>query len=476
MIQLPPYTIHPTTNKLNSGDSPSWGYNYLRLDDDSIDNLGHDALVVVIDTAGTIDHPDLVEQNVVDAYNLDFTKEQFPTDGNGHGTHVLGIVAARKNDMGTLGIAPEAYISAMKVLGSGGSGSMDAVAAALEYLRDNPIDILPKGRIINMSLGTSISDSRVTDIIYDLIDQGWIVVCSAGNSGGNLSYPAKINGVISVGSLDQNGRVSSFSSKGDQLDFVAPGSRIYSTWLNNEYRTLSGTSMAAPALAGCLARIMTKYKTYTTKDVWEILRGRTIDLGASGFDTESGGGVFDMTNIFKNTEPGEDITNPRQFDSPEDDDDKGVRPERTFKLTFNEAFTTIWGSVGSSLRPLNFYLDIEVNSTQLSENISKTVLSRLRKFFTNRGFRLPVNSDVQDMAYWIPYFLEFMYQKEHNQAIKVVKIICEQSSNAAVIRTRPTDSPRPTQKRIQAFTYKDSNTTSGSTFPTERETQNILYL
>ncbi|GJM64589.1 S8 family peptidase [Persicobacter diffluens] len=214
---------------------------------------GKNTKVAVLDTGIDESHPDLKEA-IIETH--DFTNEGI-NDNNGHGTHCAGIIGARLNNFGFVGVAPQCELLIGKVLGNNG-GSNQMVADGIYWATDNGADI------ISMSLGGPYSDNELFQAIHYALFHGKTVICAAGNSGklskNSVGYPGKYGGVITVASHDENGNVSGFSSRGGELDFTAPGSNIWSTFNNGGFAELSGTSMATPFVAGLAALILSKHK------------------------------------------------------------------------------------------------------------------------------------------------------------------------------------------------------------------------
>jgi len=117
--------------------------------------------------------------------------------------------------------------------------------------------------VISMSLGGGASTLRLYEAIHNALYEGVGVICAAGNDGSlfqnSIGYPGKYGSVLCVGSHDENGNASGFSSRGGEVDFLAPGDRIWSTYKNGGYAELSGTSMATPFVAGLAALILSKH-------------------------------------------------------------------------------------------------------------------------------------------------------------------------------------------------------------------------
>jgi subtilisin family serine protease len=207
----------------------------------------------VIDTGIDLDHPDLnvdVERSVSmftsgrDAGTAD--------DGNGHGTHVAGTIAAKNNSEGVIGVAYDATVVAVKVLDSRGSGSYTGVIAGVDYVAANA----NSGDVANMSLGGPTSDA-LDAAILEAAGAGVIFTLAAGNEGtlAKNSSPARVNhsNVYTISAIDSRDYFASFSNYGTPpVDYAAPGVSIKSTWKDGGYNTISGTSMAAPHAAGVL--------------------------------------------------------------------------------------------------------------------------------------------------------------------------------------------------------------------------------
>jgi len=211
----------------------------------------------IMDTGIDMDHPDLnVETNPKLAKS--FVPYQSVEDGHGHGTHCAGIAAAKNNSMGVVGTSPGATVVPVKVLSNYGPGQFSWLLAGLNHVAMYDIP----GDVINMSHGTDEPISNclnffpmAREAIIAFGNAGTWVVISAGNDGSdaNNQFPGCINGtrILTVGSIDCRTACSSFSNFSPAVvDWVAIGTSVYSTYKNGGYATLSGTSMATPAVAG----------------------------------------------------------------------------------------------------------------------------------------------------------------------------------------------------------------------------------
>ena len=210
-----------------------------------VDELGA-ITVAVIDTGVCMSHEDLVGRVLDNGYDF-VDNDDDPEDIFGHGCSVAGIIAANiDNGIGIAGFAPNSSILPVRVLGPSGSGSMADVAAGIVYSADNGADI------INLSLGSSVGSQVTLDAVNYAMEKGVTVIASAGNSGGALpGYPARYEGVVAVGAIDPGGARSSFSNKGG--DIWAPGRDVHTTYLNDGYKALNGTSFSAPYVAAMAA-------------------------------------------------------------------------------------------------------------------------------------------------------------------------------------------------------------------------------
>lgn len=237
-------------------DQNNWGLEAIGADIAWRHSLGEGVKIAVIDT-GWFPHKDLIS-NFVEGYDAT-GNNNYLDNGNGHSTHVSGIIAANcGNNIGVKGVAPMAKIIPIKALDDSGVGSFDFIAKALQIAKDLDVDI------INMSLGSPIDpeDDSVLVAIREVTKQGKIVVCAAGNDGGGVNFPAKYDEVIAVAATEKSGNLAKFSSRGPELDVAAPGVQIYSTWLNDQYIMLDGTSMACPCISGIIALIIGWYKKH----------------------------------------------------------------------------------------------------------------------------------------------------------------------------------------------------------------------
>lgn len=203
----------------------------------------------IIDTGIDLDNPDLT---VNTAKSKAFISGNNPDDGNGHGTHVAGIIAAKDNTSYVVGVAAGATVVAVRVLNSKGSGTTSSVIAGVNYVSNNAA----AGDVANMSLGGGVSTS-LDDAAISAAAKGIKFAIAAGNDGANAnnSSPARVNGanIYTVTAINSSDVMASWSNYGNPpCDFAAPGVSILSLWKNAGTKTISGTSMATPHVAGIL--------------------------------------------------------------------------------------------------------------------------------------------------------------------------------------------------------------------------------
>ena len=276
-----------------------WGIN--RVDAELVwpsGNSGDAVKVAVVDTGISADHPDL-KNNIKGGYNAINPLKSW-NDDNGHGSHVAGIIAALNNAIGTVGAAPLADLYAVKVLNRQGSGYLSDIIEGLDWAIANNM------QVVNMSLGTSSDILSFREAVQRVNAAGIVQVAAAGNSGGSVGYPAAYPEVIAVSATDSGDALASFSSRGPEVDLAAPGVGIYSAYKGTGYATLSGTSMAAPHVAGSVALVLSvpisvAYDAdfdgvWDPAEVQQKLQDRAVDLGVSGFDNLYGWGLINAFN------------------------------------------------------------------------------------------------------------------------------------------------------------------------------------
>lgn len=222
-------------------------------------NEGQGVKVCIVDTGVDPNVPDLQGQVVT---GKNFIDQNAPwVDDHFHGTHVGGIVAAKRDGKGVVGVAPKAKLYAAKVLSKDGGGNIFSILQGVMWCGEQ------KTEVINMSLGANQSIPFLEEIINQVVQQGHTVIAAAGNGDGNggpapVGYPAAYASVIAISALDDTDNITKWSSRGPQVAFIAPGHKIPSTVpLSHDasgVKAYSGTSMACPHAAGLAALAVVK--------------------------------------------------------------------------------------------------------------------------------------------------------------------------------------------------------------------------
>ncbi|OWA34987.1 hypothetical protein B9G55_14715 [Saccharibacillus sp. O16] len=299
--------VSGTSSTPPANDSEKLEWNYDQVSPQTLWKQGFTGAgvkVAVIDS-GIAPHPELKIAGGISTVGSSLSNNY--ADDNGHGTHVAGIIAADSGNGEVAGMAPGVSLYAIKALGADGKGNLQDVLEGLDWAIQNKMDI------INLSLGGDTDSQLLHDMVDKAYNQGITVVASAGNSGtasntdqDTVNYPARYDSVLAVAAVDQNQQRASFSSTGSEVDVAAPGVDITSTYLNGEYATGSGTSQAAPHVAGELALLKEKNPSATPAVLRSLLNSYVKDLGAPGRDNLYGEGFSTFkTNGIDSTAPGE---------------------------------------------------------------------------------------------------------------------------------------------------------------------------
>jgi len=250
-----------------------WGLEMVRAPQAWPTSTGVGAVVAVIDTGVQRDHPDLGNARLVSGFDFvgddpieENDTDGDPTDGNGHGTHVTGIIVGDRDGDGITGVAPGARVMPLRVLDDNGEGFADDTVKAIDYAIDHDADV------INLSLGdflplqsTLFDDPAYRGALERAVDHGIVVVIAAGNNGLMKCENPDVDGMLCVGGVDNRpARAIAYSSYGSNVDLMAPGGScnggssedILSSVINSGYDTFCGTSQAAPHVAGVAALLV----------------------------------------------------------------------------------------------------------------------------------------------------------------------------------------------------------------------------
>ncbi|MFN3387846.1 MAG: S8 family serine peptidase [Allosphingosinicella sp.] len=247
VVSIPPVKLNgkPSDGVVAMAQETPWGI--ARVNGGGAGNF---ATAWVLDSGIQMNHPDLRVDSTRSRSFLG--RNTTPTDQHGHGTHVAGTIAALDNGTGVIGVAPGALLVSVRVLDRRGSGTTSGVIAGVDYVAQYG----QPGDVANMSLGGGVSASLDT-AVANAAAGGVRFTLAAGNEGthANNSSPGRVNGanIYTVSAFGVGDVWASFSNYGNPpVDYAEPGVSVKSTYLNGGYATMSGTSMAAPHLAGLL--------------------------------------------------------------------------------------------------------------------------------------------------------------------------------------------------------------------------------
>jgi major intracellular serine protease len=269
------------------------------------DEKGEGVVIAICDTGIDRNHPDLADR-IIGGRN--FTPEgdynDF-TDRNGHGTHVAGTIAA--NGTGVVGVAPESKLLICKVLDRNGSGNYYSIIEGIRFATKWRGENGEKVRVISMSLGGSYNDPKLEKAILEACSQGILVVVASGNEGDadestyEYGYPALYNECITVAACDEYRKLAPFSNNHKEVDIIAAGVNVLSTYPTSQYARLSGTSMATPHVSGMLALLINlgekKFKrTLTESEIYAVLTKCCCSLGYEA--STEGQGLPELTRFF----------------------------------------------------------------------------------------------------------------------------------------------------------------------------------
>lgn len=250
----------------------------------NLESYGNDIRVAVIDS-GCYEHEDL-KNNLLEGKNY-LTGSNDVTDHSGHGTHVSGIIAAEMNGFGIVGVAPRAKIVPLKCFDPSQETYVDNLLDAIY----DAVDVY-ECEIINMSWGLKTNDPFLKEAIDYAYDKGVILIAAVGNYGNTtMYYPSAYENVIGVSSVTQSKRKSSFAQKNKSVMVMASGENVQSTFLNNAYQSMKGTSQAAPMISGIAAMALSMNEKLTNEQFKQLLIDTAEDLGDTGYDTTFGYGL-----------------------------------------------------------------------------------------------------------------------------------------------------------------------------------------
>lgn len=272
--------LHAETTATNWKQRIPWGVRRVLAPQAWSVTQGQSVKVAVIDT-GISKHPDL---RIV--RSITTMKGKSIHDFNGHGTHVAGTLAALNNRIGVVGVAPKLKLYSVKAFDKNGSAYLSDIIQGVEWCIRNGI------QVINMSFGSGETSPSLIDIIRKAYGRGIVMVASAGNSGtktDRIDYPARLPETIAVAATTRQNGIAQFSSRGPGVDIAAPGVNILSTFPVRTYKSLSGTSMAAPHVTGAVALLLSAKPKLSPGAVKKLLQSNAIHLPGYGDNVQGAG-------------------------------------------------------------------------------------------------------------------------------------------------------------------------------------------
>lgn len=295
--------IEEDFEKQFSAQTLDWGVD--RVDAEYVHaNSSHDGSginVGVLDSGGDTDHPDITWAGGYSATNRD------PSNWNdkvGHGTHVAGIISANNNTQGVVGIAPNCNIYAVQV--GGRRLLVSDIVEGIDWIIGTHSDGDPTNdiQVVNMSFGGGASSAEQT-ALQNAYDQGILLVAASGNDGGSVNYPAAYSFVMAISASTSGDAMAGYSNYGSEIELIAPGSSILSTYKGGGYATMSGTSMASPMVVGAAALAWSAHPSYSRDQIRNLLKNSAEDIGLAA--SRQGSGLLDAEKAALGSTNGDDL-------------------------------------------------------------------------------------------------------------------------------------------------------------------------
>lgn len=264
-------------------------------------SVGDESMVVaVLDTGANFAHQDLATR-LLPGYDF-FNYDSDPTDDNGHGSIVTGIIGAiTNNNIGVAGTSWNNKVMPLKVCSASGSCALTAIANAITYAADNG------ARVISMSFTNSMPSTTMKSAIDYAYDKGVLSVAATGNNNYQyVLYPAAYPNTLAVGASGSSDQRESYSNYGTSLDCLAPGSATSTTSsVYSTYGSMGGTSVSAPFASGLAGLIFSVNQALSPLQVMEIIRQGADDIAPAGWDIYSGYGRINVNNslVLASNEP-----------------------------------------------------------------------------------------------------------------------------------------------------------------------------
>jgi hypothetical protein len=412
---VPPFTVEAVEFR-TTGQQYDYWHPLMKVVEAHQRNRGAKAVVFVLDTGAEFDHEDL--STAGNRFGLNATPEP-PRDGHGHSHMVGGVVGMLNNDVGGVGMAPDALLIPVKVMRNSGAGFSAEIAAGIRLVADASLGEFNEHiRIINMSFGGGAPMADVEAALKYAEQKGCILMASAGNSGysegsNTIGWPARYEFVTSIASIGQTFAPSWFSSGGPGLDVTAFGEHLELPNNQKGYGKYNGTSFSGPMIAGLGALIVTEHYEAFRKAgaqanalMQKHLRQHATDLGAPGPDPRFGYGLPDALVAFKPV-PGVPDTPPPPTGPPT------FRTVRTLTIPLPGKYETIWRAGNeTAFRKAFISLTVHYTSKFTAPYALDNLSSATERWFRNRGFVLLNGDDLAEASYWVRHFYEMMLKNE----------------------------------------------------------------
>lgn len=286
--------VEPDILRYPSAQTLDWGVD--RVDAEYVwansSYTGAGIKVAILDTGGDSDHPDLTWAGGAAIADRNWE------DKAGHGTHVAGIIGANDNSVGVVGVAPGCDLYAVKI-SRRGSFYLSDIIDGIDWCISNSIDIM------NMSYGGGYAQSE-DDACQAAWNAGLLIVAAAGNGyGAAVEYPAALSSVMAVSASNNSDGLAGFSSHGPEVEIIAPGDNILSTYKGGGYAYMGGTSMSTPMVCGGAAIAWSAHPSYSNQQIRNLLKSSAENLGLPSND--QGSGLLDAEKATLNSTNGDDL-------------------------------------------------------------------------------------------------------------------------------------------------------------------------
>lgn len=387
-------------------------------------------VVKITDTGGALSHPDLKDGQ---RPGSTYTGEPTPEDGNGHATHVAGIIAGK--DIGlAYGLVKKGLLTfePVKVLTNAGGGSFTWVAQAYAAERQDDVALRSQGAAViysgSFGGGTAIIQT-VEDELQKSIQAGAYFIFASGNTGGPVNYPAMSPLAIACASLDQSIVASSYSSRGPEVLAGMPGRNINSTYKDGTYAVLSGTSMATPFLSAAAAIALSKWGIAllpTQEALRAYLSKIATDIPPTGKDDATGFGIAYIRSILDTAPTGGTPPPPPPVDP---------APSIQVQTTVDDGFVIRYRFVGDQKDRILQIKEITMfTSATTAESSIEQARAYCREYFpAHQIVEIPLKDGLDGAAFWAGQFFEY-WGKNNNKPLQIDFITVADEQGRSFVR------------------------------------------